>query len=257
VRISSDHRFAAIDARTLRGLLRRFADGITPARFADEAGLDEDETVATLTLLETDGWLEYDACSSISFSYDEMREQRLCDRLGHQRRSETGPGRGLGYRATLRGYGLCNASFARPVTAATAQRHLDAFLDRVAQVNADPHAPHVVTEVVLFGSFARGTDDRFGDVDIALRLERRVADPQRWGDQDETYRQLKAGSRVVSLHDLDFHRKLIACAPSVTLLTVDRDGLPGADRAEELARQQAAQARAFQALFAPSRRLAA
>ncbi|MFC3897986.1 hypothetical protein ACFOWZ_41520 [Lentzea rhizosphaerae] len=74
---------------------------------------------------------------------------------------------------TIRGNALANASFAKPITRATAQRHLDGFLERVRTYNADRSKPYSVTRVTVFGSYLDSTQDRLGDLDLAIQVVRR------------------------------------------------------------------------------------
>lgn len=86
---------------------------------------------------------------------------------------------------TVRGNALANASFAKPITRATAQRHLDGFLERVRTYNADRSKPYSVTRVTVFGSYLDNTQDRLGDLDLAIHVVRR-------GSNDEYLRRRDA-----------------------------------------------------------------
>ncbi|MFB9430186.1 nucleotidyltransferase domain-containing protein [Streptoalloteichus tenebrarius] len=74
---------------------------------------------------------------------------------------------------TVRGNALANATFARPITRATAQRHLDGFLARVRTYNADRRKPYTVARVVVFGSYLDQSQDRLSDLDLAIQVVRR------------------------------------------------------------------------------------
>ncbi|MFB7878555.1 hypothetical protein ACFC06_25190 [Nocardia sp. NPDC056064] len=74
------------------------------------------------------------------------------------------------YRPTSKGYALANASAAKPVHRATAEKALAGFLHRVEQAAADPMNLWVVDRVVLFGSMLDPTRQRVSDVDLAVRL---------------------------------------------------------------------------------------
>ncbi|GGK63702.1 hypothetical protein [Nocardia camponoti] len=74
------------------------------------------------------------------------------------------------YLLTNKGCALANASAAKPVHRATAEKALAGFLDRVEQAAADPMYLWVVERVVLFGSMLDTTRDRVSDVDLALRI---------------------------------------------------------------------------------------
>jgi hypothetical protein len=67
---------------------------------------------------------------------------------------------------------LANASAARPLRRASAEKALAGFLDRVDEVEANPLCLHVVTEAILFGSMLDPGRQTVSDVDIALELVR-------------------------------------------------------------------------------------
>jgi predicted nucleotidyltransferase len=62
------------------------------------------------------------------------------------------------------------ASFAKPISRATAERLLVGLLDRAAAWNAKPDKLVSIDEVLVFGSYLDPTIDRLGDVDIAVTL---------------------------------------------------------------------------------------
>ncbi|MFD6106181.1 hypothetical protein ACFWFQ_26350 [Nocardia salmonicida] len=74
------------------------------------------------------------------------------------------------YHPTSKGHALANASAAKPVHRATAEKALAGFLQRVEQAASDPINMWVVDRVVLFGSMLDPTRQRVSDVDLAVRL---------------------------------------------------------------------------------------
>lgn len=74
------------------------------------------------------------------------------------------------YRPTSKGYALANASAAKPVHRARAEKALTGFLHRVEQAATDPMNLWVVDRVILFGSMLDPTRQRVSDVDLAVRL---------------------------------------------------------------------------------------
>jgi hypothetical protein len=62
------------------------------------------------------------------------------------------------------------ATAAKPLTRATAERALAAFMERVARVNSDPYFLGRVTRVALFGSMLSPDTDRPSDVDLAVEV---------------------------------------------------------------------------------------
>ena len=146
------------------------------------------------------------------------------------------------YRVTTAGYRLALARFNRRIPRRTAERILAAFLARVAAVNADPDLLLRVVEVHAFGSFITDAPD-LGDVDLAVRLERKSFPGRDWVDvnlerarrsgrclnflqrlyfgQSEVMKRLQNRSAYLSLHaseDLEelgcAHRRIYPPAPS-------------------------------------------
>lgn len=83
------------------------------------------------------------------------------------------PSRHPWYSLTDLGHSFTAALAARPITRAHAERTLKAFRERVVDANRNPEFLYRVTEVVLYGSFLRGSET-LGDIDIACRLETTV-----------------------------------------------------------------------------------
>ncbi|RJO77636.1 hypothetical protein D5S18_07840 [Nocardia panacis] len=79
------------------------------------------------------------------------------------------------YHLTSKAYALVNASAAKPVHRATADKALAGFLERVEQAATDPMNLWVVDRVVLFGSMLDPTRERVSDVDLAVKLVRNGA----------------------------------------------------------------------------------
>jgi len=77
------------------------------------------------------------------------------------------------YNVTKKGKELMRASAAKRVTRGTAHLALRAFMERVHEVNRNPHYLCKVTKVVVFGSFLKDID-RLGDVDLAVETDYRV-----------------------------------------------------------------------------------
>lgn len=77
------------------------------------------------------------------------------------------------YSVTDLGDSFSNALAARPITRAHAERTLAALKDRVEQANRNPDFLFRITEVVLYGSYLRGSES-LADIDIACRLEAKI-----------------------------------------------------------------------------------
>jgi len=83
------------------------------------------------------------------------------------------------WRNTMAGNALANATAAAPISRADADRVLNAFLIRVGIVNDAKTSLYRVGKVVVFGSYL-GNQDRVGDIDLAIRLDRRPEFAPRW-----------------------------------------------------------------------------
>ena len=88
------------------------------------------------------------------------------------------------WRLSIAGGAFAMASAAPPVRRETAERALNELLERVRIVNADPEFLYRVREVKVFGSYL-GDSDRIGDVDVALDIERKESDPERFRELTE------------------------------------------------------------------------
>lgn len=73
---------------------------------------------------------------------------------------------------------LC-AQGGRAITRKAAVRLVEEFLDRVREVNADPYFLYSVRRVIAFGSFL-SNKEKLGDIDLAVTLERREPDADRY-----------------------------------------------------------------------------
>src|SRR5664279_499149 len=71
---------------------------------------------------------------------------------------------------TTRGNALGMASFAKPISRATAERLLAGLLDRARTWNENPERLVSIEEIVVFGSYLDPTVDQLGDVDIAVTI---------------------------------------------------------------------------------------
>ena len=97
--------------------------------------------------------------------------------------------------------------FKRKYTRETAARHLQAFLGRVTEYNADPEMPHTILWVVLFGSYRRGAE-KVGDVDL-------IVDYQNKPDYSQLARArvswaVSQGKHFVGLEDVFWpHREMM------------------------------------------------
>jgi predicted nucleotidyltransferase len=120
---------------------------------------------------------------------------------------------------------LASARLLRPITRAKADSIIAALLQRVESVNARADLLERVREVRVFGSYLEERDD-LGDVDVAVKTERKVLPGKKWVDESlrradvsgrafssflerityghtEIMRLLKAHNPYLSLHPMD------------------------------------------------------
>jgi predicted nucleotidyltransferase len=143
------------------------------------------------------------------------------------------------WSVTRSGQTMSSATAAARVTRATGDRALQEFMARVDRVNQDRNYLGKVIAVVLFGSMLKPEVDRPSDVDIAVEIAPREADPERAREKNERraqeleakghrfrglldrqvcwYREafahLKGRSRVISLVDLRCEGEIVWAAP--------------------------------------------
>lgn len=183
---------------------------------------------------------------------DSQEAARILQQLaehGFIRRVGADPSGGMLWSNTVRGNALANATAAKPVRRATAERVLREFLSRVGDVNRDPYYLYAMRHAVVFGSFLSDRET-VNDVDLAIDLQAKEPDAAirerlrdervslaiRSGRQFSNYLQelswprtevwlrLKARSRTLSLHDLADNAVIIKTGPYQVVFTVDAAG---------------------------------
>lgn len=126
---------------------------------------------------------------------------------------------------TAKGIELINASAARPLTRATADRLIEELLKRVKEINTSKEFLYSVVKVILFGSYLDGNKERISDVDVAVfvvpkdtDLNNHSANCRKQSDKEAPYyagfferqffsytktlKYLKNRSRGLSVHDV-------------------------------------------------------
>jgi predicted nucleotidyltransferase len=145
---------------------------------------------------------------------------------GFLQESERHPGNSRRfYECGPQGPRLGSAKLLKPITRQKADVIIATLLQRVEMVNARPELLERVCEVRVFGSYLEERDD-FGDIDVAVRTERKEGSGKDWvreslrradmsGRTFSTYLDrlayghtevmglLKARSRYLSLHTMD------------------------------------------------------
>jgi hypothetical protein len=157
----------------------------------------------------------------------EQQARRLVYRLRRLGYAEVVPQQRPGtWRNTMAGNALANAIATPPLSRRDADRLLKEFLVRVGIVNDDPSWLYRVGKVVIFGSYLN-SQECLGDIDFAIRLDRRPEFAERWPEvllakadaaanrgrrfrgfldrlawpETEVKRYLRGGVRWLSLHD--------------------------------------------------------
>jgi predicted nucleotidyltransferase len=157
----------------------------------------------------------------------------------------------------MAGNALAHATAALPISRAHADRQLKEFLARVETVNADESWPHRIGKVVLFGSYL-SSQESVGDIDLAIRLERRAVFADHWPEavlaradaatrqgrrfrgfldrlawaEKEVKQYLRGGKRVLSLHDWTTEEPWLQHAPHRVLFE-ERTDAPSANSSNQ------------------------
>jgi len=176
MRINRTTRVAGFSARVIRDLLRALGETVW-----------DDDTVAA------------------RLGIDRPAAGELIDRLlkaGYVRVDSDVPSMGRWCTRTAKGNRLALASAARPLTRATAERQLQAFMERVNTVNDNAYYLYRVSKVVLFGSMLTAKQ-RVGDVDVSVELLPKIGDAkaQQQADDARIRHALSVGRRFRNLVD--------------------------------------------------------
>jgi hypothetical protein len=107
-----------------------------------------DDTESLARALESEGWL--------------------------QRQAEGADGE-VRWETTIKGNALAQASFRRPISRATAKRHLESVIERAKTYNADDTHIFEIALVVVFGSYLDPEASQLGDLDLAIVTRERPA----------------------------------------------------------------------------------
>ena len=83
------------------------------------------------------------------------------------------------WEQTVKGAALRMASAAPQIKRSTADRLLSQLLVRVNEINNSDRFLYMVDEVIVFGSYLDQTRMTLGDIDVAVKLERKEQDPEK------------------------------------------------------------------------------
>jgi predicted nucleotidyltransferase len=221
LRLILDEEIAGRPAVQVRALLRRFNQEFwTVKKAANVLKIPEEEARRLTYWLRRLGYVEV------------VRQQR--------------PGT---WRNTMAGNALANATAVRRLSRSVADRLLKEFLVRVGIVNDDPSWLYRIGKVVIFGSYLKG-QEWVGDIDVAIRLDRRAEFAERWPEmllakaevaanrgrrfrgfldrlawpETEVRRYLRGGVRWLSLHDWTKEEPWLQHAAHTVLFEEERCG---------------------------------
>jgi hypothetical protein len=144
MRIKPDEDVAGFPASKIREVLRQSVDRLSARHATKILGINTEDATELLERLAHSGFLKRNPASPNS---DDEHS----------------------WRRTVKGGALANALFSSPVSRQTAEQTLNAFLDRVRQVNSDNRFLYCVRKVIVFGSFL-GDGPFVGDLDLAVDL---------------------------------------------------------------------------------------
>ncbi len=157
MRVSKTDVICGLAAPIARQLIRAYFDDHSPEVAAELLGLDLDAAREQLLALEAAGYL---------------------------RQVEKGPSASdQRWVTTVQGNALAQASFGKPISRATAERHLAQVIERARGYNADPSRLLTIKEIAVFGSYLNPDIDRLGDLDLAITVVRRETDGDRYVDR--------------------------------------------------------------------------
>jgi len=176
MRVSKDDVICGVPAPTARQLMRAYFDDHSAAVACEVLGLDHDAARDQLRAFEAAGYI---------------RQVERGTAVGGER-----------WVTTVQGNALAQASFGKPISRATATRHLAQVIERARSYNADPGHLLSITEIAVFGSYLDPAADRLGDLDLAVTAVRRETDGDRYVDQVLAYARASGRSFSTFIEEL-------------------------------------------------------
>jgi hypothetical protein len=147
VRLSREDRIAGLPADSARELMRRFRAPQPEGVISDLIETDERTDAEIARDLAVEGWLQVNV-----------------EDLDGEAWWET----------TTKGNALAQASFGKPITRATAARHLASVIERAKVFNADDTHLVEIAELVVFGSYLDQATTHLGDLDLGAVFRSRI-----------------------------------------------------------------------------------
>jgi predicted transcriptional regulator len=148
MRITREMTIVGVPAIQLRDALRRLVSGFDAEYLANSLNMSAEEGRCITGQLLAEGYLEVE--------------------MEHHGRTY--------YHLTTKGAALQLASAAKPIKRATAERLVKEIIQRADAINAEPSYLYRVTKLLVFGSYLTDSPT-LGDVDIAVELTPKIADP--------------------------------------------------------------------------------
>jgi len=149
MRLSRGDQIAGLPATDARELMRRFDDAQPESRIGSWIDTGGRTGAEVARAFADDGYL------------------KVCN---VDREGETW------WESTIKGSALAQASFAKPITRATAEHLLAGVIERAQTFNADGSHVVDIVEVVVFGSYLDPEMQHLGDLDLAVVIRNRVPD---------------------------------------------------------------------------------
>jgi hypothetical protein len=174
MRVSKDDVICGLSAPMARRLMREYHDEHSVGVACDVLGLGRGAARDQLRAFEAAAYVE--RCERGSTADDDW------------------------WVTTVKGNALAQASFGKPVSRATATRHLTEVVDRARSYNADPARLITIAEIAVFGSYLDPTADRLGDLDLAVSTVRREANGDRYVNGVLAYARA-SGRRFDAFHE--------------------------------------------------------
>lgn len=139
------------------------------------------------------------------------------------------------WTVTQDGIRFALATATKAILRPNAEKILQAFLERVEQVNKDDYFLYRVTQVAIFGSYLNVQADRINDIDLLVQITPKIRDAEKhwqmssgqiveaekrgrrfsnltdrlgWAE-NEVWMLLKSRSRTLSLHPFELHKEFI------------------------------------------------
>lgn len=170
MRLRRGDQIAGIPATDARALIRRFGDPQPESRIGS--------------------WIDTGIRTSTEIA-------RTFQEAGYLRVSVVHDGQTY-WETTIRGNALAQASFGRPITRATADRHLAGVIDRAKRFNADESHLVDITELIVFGSYLDPEVQHLGDLDLGVCFHSRIPDTTGPAGRSEILRYTEASGRHFS-----------------------------------------------------------